>query len=139
MLVIRIDKRTTGTCLSPKRWDCSDLLLHPEDVYLQIRRKACPQPGTTVREFDGCQWTVKKVLAPPPLTIQYNAFEVNDDGQVCFIWDSLLFSQGPGRYTADIFVCATKRATVELQLEDRIRFTNPKQITKGCGYDCARA
>lgn len=139
MLVTRIDKNTAGTCFSPKRWNCSDILLRPEDVFVHVHKKACKQPDTVVREYDDCQWTTKTVPAPTTLTIRYDAFEVNDDGQICFLWDNLLFSQGVGRYSVDVFVCDTKRASMELQIEDRMRFTKPKNIDKGCGYDCARA
>jgi hypothetical protein len=136
-MIVRLDRQTPMTCFQVVRWDCTKALLRPEDVYAHVHRKFCPQPDITERSFDGCEWKVTKRPAPTPPTIKYPAYEVDENGRVCFMWDGLLWSQDDGRYVVEIFVCGEKRDTVELQLESKVRFTKYRNKKQGCGIGCA--
>ena len=111
-LIIRVDPaRTVKTCLRLANL-CGEQVIpivtdacgRPAlDTYVVVSRSGCkpvPQPR---RVWCGCNYLELPEPEPEPSGYQYDGWELDPDGRVCFYWDHLLLESEPGRYDVDLF------------------------------------
>lgn len=142
-LIIRVDpRRTVQTCIRladlcgqqviPIDYDpCGRPTL---DAYVIVNRAGCKPVAPPKRIWCGCSYREEPVPDPEPSGVRYAAWEMDDEGRVCFYWDNLLLDSPPGRYDAVIHVKDKPVAQFQIDLRHRIHITEVlnKQHASAC-------
>lgn len=128
-LIIRVDRSTTTqTCLKltnlcgqqiiPVKQDgCTQPKL---DAYLIVDRAGCKPEIKPRKIWCGCNY-VEEEVEPELSGVKYPAWELNDQGYVCFYWDDLLLDRPDGRYDALLFISDKEVAAFQIDLKSKVR------------------
>lgn len=122
-MIIKLNQDVTRSCFLIRRPGCGEMMLKPEQVWIDIWRSGLGQLTCQSREINlGCEVRTiyEKVRVQGPV-LRYCAFEIEPDGTVCFLWDDKLLGAEPGRWTGTISVCGEPVATAEFQVDSRPR------------------
>lgn len=130
MIIARVNRQTTKVCISLADacgnsvlpWSCNDT----DSMHIRITRVGCcepPPPKEMV--WCGCEYKEVEPACPPKpkRTVQYDLFDLDDEGNACFYLDQLFTHEKPGRYDATIWLCGMEAGVFQLQLENRMHVT----------------
>lgn len=144
--IIRVDRRHTAqTCvllvdLCNRQVipmcddDCGKLKL---DAYVIVTRVGCCEPEPEPkRVWCGCRYIEPEEPEPmQPAGVQYPAFELDENGRVCFYWDELLFEQPDGRYDVAVFISNEQVTSFQIDLKHNVRIQDV--INRAARTPCA--
>lgn len=144
--IVKIGRTTHKLCVSLE--DYCGQALHPfegsrfYDLALHVSRVSCATQATSKgsrypRLLSCCPPDIGPDLppvSPPVRTICYSAFELDNNGNGCFILDDLLLADKPGRYTASIHLCGKKVGEFQIHLSDKLRIADV--TTENSPYYC---
>jgi hypothetical protein len=126
-MILTVNRNICQHCFDLREFgcDCQTQVVRYQDVHMIVRRAGL---GTLQCENYfadmGCgQWIGPKkrnVRVQPP-GIKYPAFRMNDDGQVCFLWDSKFLEAEPGRWNGKLYVCNELVGEVKFQVGSRFQ------------------
>lgn len=143
MMIIRVDpKRTAKTCVKlvdlcgaqviPMTDDgCGDLKL---DAHCDVYRAGCHETRPRQRVWCQCRYVEQDEPEETRQGVRYPAFELDQDGRLCFYWDQLLLGQQAGRYDVEIYIKADKVSAFQIDLRSAIRV---EEIVNVAARDCA--
>jgi hypothetical protein len=137
-MIVKVDHEHPRLCVGLKRYGCEGKSLAAPDFFIVVHRMG---PGALVCGpgvwDEGCgkisrgrqnyAWRV------PERRIKYPAFEINMEGQVCFLWDEKILDGTPGRWMGHIFNCNDYVASVQLQVGARVIVQSVQAVdAQGC-------
>lgn len=107
-MIIQICQNQPDLALRIAQPGCSgQQLIDYESVRMVIRAPHCPCLLKSPIVRDGC-WLYNEPIRPENIlphelpAIVYDAFSVNDDGEIVFKFDALLWRMPPGRYIGHV-------------------------------------
>lgn len=130
-LIIRVDPaRTAQTCIKLESL-CGERVIpmtsdhcgRPQlDAYALVQRAGCREKPKPKRIWCGCSYT--EIPGDPVFDgVRYPAWELDDQGRVCFYWDHLLLDEKPGRYDVAIHIADAQAAAFQIDLKSGVRIT----------------
>lgn len=111
------------------------------EFYIIVRRLGlgalCPRPGVW---DEGCgRYSTarqKEWVRIPNRRIKYQAFEVDRNGRLCFLWDDKLLAGEPGRWEGALYHCDDFLGTVQFLVGDKYVIRRGQSVGP---EDCAPA
>lgn len=111
-----------------KRMDCCD------KMELHIAPLVCEEPPQYRYEYSPCGGVERvEIKREPPLTLVYDMFDRNEDGDVCFLLDSQFTHLDCGRYNAKLIACGCE--VYKFQIDKRERYS-VSQVMMDDRSDC---
>ena len=130
-LIIRVDPaRTVQTCILLTNL-CGEQVIpivddgcgrQRLDAYALVSRAGCRDTPPPKKIWCGCSY-IEQPVEPEPAGVRYRAWELDDQGRVCFYWDDLLLDQKPGRYDVAVHIADKPAASFQVDLRSAIRIT----------------
>lgn len=133
-MIITVNRNITRTCLDLTEYACGfdTKLINPSDVYIIVRRAGIGQlvcepyyANMGCGEFIGPKKRYVRVQTPG---IKYQAFNRDDQGRICFLWDSKFLEALPGRWNGELYVCGELVGTILFQLGSRFQLAGAECI-----------
>lgn len=137
-MIYKVNKDLPRFCVGLRLNGCSATPLTAGDFFIIVRRLGL---GVLVREpgvwDEGCgKFSPARQVSWvrfPNRRIKYPAFEVNKDGQVCFLWDNKILCGEPGRWEGHVYHCNNHVATVQFEVGDRVFVKSAQSVgADGC-------
>lgn len=102
-MIVRLCEDTPKLGLRIVQPGCSGKQLMDTGVDLAITPVSCPAPDLLEPYWEDCElkWRSRR---PTITALVYPAFEVDDDGNVVFYFDSKLWNMPPGRYRGQVMI-----------------------------------
>jgi len=105
-MIVKVTGETVKTCLRVRERGCATPPKNCLKWRVRVQRVGCPPPPAQQYNCqDSCSALGPAMLSTLPQvspTIEYPAFDIDDEGRVCFYWDDKLLESLPGRYRAEI-------------------------------------
>lgn len=128
-MIIRIGRNTTMTCIPLAAAGCASPSIALQDISILMYRLG---RGVLVNEpgvwdegcgkftLIPCGYLSRRRTVVSERAIRYCAFKRDEQGNVCFAWDSKLLEALPGRWRGDLSVCGKPVGCLDFQLGDRL-------------------
>lgn len=117
-MLYRANNDTKQICLLVKRnghLDCCD------DMTLHIYPLVCEEPPQYKYEYSPCGGVERiEIKREPLLTLVYDMFDRDEQGNVCFLLDNLFTQLVCGRYNAKLVACGCE--VYKFQIDKRENF-----------------
>lgn len=118
-MIVRLCESTPKLGLRIVQPGCTGQQLMDTGVNLAITPVNCPAPDLLEPYWEDCQLKWRS-LRPEIPALTYPAFEVDDDGNVVFYFDSKLWNLPPGRYRGQVMLgIHCSRTTFDIDLCNR--------------------
>lgn len=118
-MIYRVNSDTKRLCVRIRR-NGADACC--ENIKLSIAPLMCEQPKQYKYECSPCGGiSTVEIKREPPLTLVYDMFDRNENGEICFLLDSQFSELACGRYIATIEACGCLIHTLQLDKRDDVR------------------
>lgn len=117
-MIYRANNDTKRICLRVSR---NKHLACCEQMALKITPLFCEEPPQYCYEYSPCGGVERKeIKREPPLTLVYDMFDKDEQGNVCFLLDSHFYKLACGRYNAVLEACGCE--VFKFQIDKRENF-----------------